>query len=132
MGCAIPNFITQALEGEEITVHGGGSQTRSIGHVSDLITGISKLMESTIATPVNIGNPEEVTIVELAKLVISIVRPSSGITLVPLPERRTGDPYQRCPDINRARSVLGWEPRVPLRDGVAAMAAYFLEHEDLG
>ena len=80
----------------------------------------------------NIGNPEEITIAELAELVILVVGSSSGVTRVALPEQRAGDPGRRCPDIGRARSVLGWEPRIPLNDGVAAMAAYFREHEDLG
>ena len=131
-GRVVSAFVVQALRGEPLSVYGDGAQTRSFCYVSDQVGGLVALLDSACALPVNIGNPEEVTIVELAKLVISIVRPSSGITLVPLPERRTGDPYRRCPDINRARSVLGWEPRVPLRDGVAAMVAYFLEHEDLG
>ena len=131
-GRVVNAFIVQALRERPLQVFGDGTQTRSFCHVSDQVGGLVSLLDSSFALPVNIGNPEEVTIAELAELVISIVRPSSGIALVPLPEQRTGDPYRRCPDIDRARSVLGWEPRVPLRDGVTAMVAYFLEHEELG
>jgi len=131
-GRVVGTFVAQALRDEPLSVYGDGAQTRSFCHVSDQVAGLVALLDSDCALPVNIGNPEEVTIKELAELVLSIVGPASGITLVPLPERRAGDPYRRCPDISRARSVLGWEPLVPLRDGVAAMAAHFQEHEDLG
>ena len=131
-GRVVGTFVAQALRDEPLSVYGDGAQTRSFCHVSDQVAGLVALLDSDCALPVNIGNPEEVTIKELAELVLSIVGPASGITLVPLPERRAGDPYRRCPDISRARSVLGWEPLVPLRDGIAAMAAHFQEHEDLG
>ena len=131
-GRVVGTFVAQALRDEPLSVYGDGAQTRSFCHVSDQVAGLVALLDSDCALPVNIGNPKEVTIKELAELVLSIVGPASGITLVPLPERRAGDPYRRCPDISRARSVLGWEPLVPLRDGIAAMAAHFQEHEDLG
>ena len=131
-GRVVGTFVAQALRDEPLSVYGDGAQTRSFCHVSDQVAGLVALLDSDCALPVNIGNPEEVTIKELAELVLSIAGPASGITLVPLPERRAGDPYRRCPDISRARSVLGWEPLVPLRDGIAAMAAHFQEHEDLG
>ena len=131
-GRVVGTFVAQALRDEPLSVYGDGAQTRSFCHVSDQVAGLVALLDSDCALPVNIGNPKEVTIKDLAELVLSIVGPASGITLVPLPERRAGDPYRRCPDISRARSVLGWEPLVPLRDGVAAMAAHFQEHEDLG
>ena len=111
---------------------GDGTQTRSFCHVTDQVNGLITLLDSTYSRPVNIGNPEEVTIADLAELVISVVGSSSGLTRVVLPEQRVGDPERRCPDISRARSVLGWEPMIPLSDGVAAMAVYFREHEDLG
>lgn len=121
-GRAIPNFITQALEGEEITVHGDGSQTRSIGHVSDLIAGISKLMESTIATPVNIGNPVELTMLQLAEKIINLTGSSSQIVHGPLPD---DDPKIRLPDITKARQMLGWEPLVEPDAGLTRTIEWF-------
>jgi dTDP-glucose 4,6-dehydratase len=121
-GRAIPNFITQALEGEEITVHGDGSQTRSIGHVSDLVAGISKLMESTVTTPVNIGNPVELTMLQLAEKIIDLTGSSSQIVHGPLPE---DDPKIRLPDITKARQMLGWEPLVDPQAGLTRTIEWF-------
>jgi len=131
-GRVVGAFIVQALREEPLHVFGDGTQTRSFCHVADQVAGLIALLDSTYSWPVNIGNPEEVMIADLAELVISVVGSSSGLTRVALPERRAGDPGRRCPDISRARSVLGWEPKIPLNDGVATMAAYFREHEDLG
>ncbi len=121
-GRAIPNFITQALEGDEITVYGDGSQTRSIGHVSDLVAGISKLMESTVTTPVNIGNPVELTMVQLAEKIIDLTASGSRIVHRPLP---ADDPKIRLPDITKARQMLGWEPKVDPDAGLARTIQWF-------
>jgi dTDP-glucose 4,6-dehydratase len=114
-GRALPNFITQALQGEAITVYGDGSQTRSFGHVSDLVEGIDKLLHSNVWEPINIGNPEEVTLLEVAKEVILLTGSRSEIVYKNLP---AGDPKVRRPDISRARDLLGWSPRVSRRDGI--------------
>jgi dTDP-glucose 4,6-dehydratase len=114
-GRALPNFITQALQGEAITVYGDGSQTRSFGHVSDLVDGIDKLLHSNVWEPVNIGNPEEVTLLEVAKEVIFLTGSKSEIVFRNLP---AGDPKVRRPDISRARDLLGWSPRIARRDGI--------------
>lgn len=131
-GRVVAAFVARALRDEPLLVYGDGTQTRSFCHVSDQVAGLMALLDGNCGLPVNIGNPEEVTIMELAELVISIVRPSSEISVVPLPERRTGDPDRRCPDISRAWSELGWEPLIALSDGVAAMASYFRDYEELG
>jgi UDP-glucuronate decarboxylase len=125
-GRVVSNFIVQALLGEPITIYGDGSQTRSFCHVDDLIDGMMKLMASPddVIGPINIGNTREFTILELAKLVIEITGSRSEIVRRPLPG---DDPRQRQPDITRAREKLGWEPRVPLRDGLTRTVAYFRE-----
>jgi dTDP-glucose 4,6-dehydratase len=115
-GRALPNFITQALKGEPITVYGDGSQTRSFGHVLDLVDGIDKLLASSVREPVNIGNPDEVTLLEVAKEVIELTSSRSEIVFRPLP---AGDPKVRRPDITRARGLLGWGPKTPRREGLA-------------
>lgn len=114
-GRALPNFITQALQGEPITVYGDGSQTRSFGHVSDLVDGIDKLLQSNVWEPVNIGNPEEVTLLEVAKEVAFLTGSKSEIVHRGLP---AGDPKVRRPDISRARDLLGWSPRIPRKEGI--------------
>lgn len=123
-GRVVSNFIVQALKGEPITVYGDGSQTRSFCFVDDLIDGFIRLMESdeTVTGPVNLGNPNEFTIRELANLVIELTGARSEIVEKPLP---LDDPRQRQPDISRARSQLGWEPSVPLRQGLERTIAYF-------
>ncbi len=125
-GRAIPNFITQALEGDEITMHGDGSQTRSIGHVSDLVAGISKLMESTVTTPVNIGNPVELTMFQLAEKIIDLTGSDSQIVHRPLPE---DDPKIRLPDITKARQMLGWEPLVDPDVGLTRTIEWFRDSQ---
>ena len=114
-GRAIPTFLRQALQDRPITVFGDGSQTRSFCYVSDLIEGIIRLAESGLHHPVNIGNPNEFTLLELAKAVIEVTNSRSEIVYEALP---TDDPQQRRPDIGRARDLLGWEPSVELLDGL--------------
>ncbi len=114
-GRAIPTFLRQALKDQRLTVFGDGSQTRSFCYVDDLIRGIVSLAESDVHTPVNIGNPNEFTLLELAKTVIEVTESRSEIVYEPLP---VDDPQQRQPDITRARDLLGWEPKVELREGL--------------
>ena len=121
-GRAIPAFLSQALKNEDVTVFGDGSQTRSLCYVSDLVEGIFRLMMSSTPDPVNIGNPTEMTIQKLAETIISITGSKSRIVERPLPE---DDPKVRQPDITRARKLLGWEPKVNLRDGLETTIAYF-------
>jgi dTDP-glucose 4,6-dehydratase len=123
-GRAVPAFITQALRGEPLTVHGDGSQTRSIGYVSDLIEGVWRLLCSDVTEPVNIGNPEEVTVLDLARAVARAVGVEPEIRFV---ERPVDDPTVRRPDITRARKLLGWEPRVSLRESLDRTVAWFRE-----
>ncbi|MCL4821899.1 MAG: SDR family oxidoreductase [Vicinamibacteria bacterium] len=123
-GRAIPAFLSQALKNEDVTVFGDGSQTRSLCYVSDLIEGITRLMESDEVNPVNVGNPVEMTIRQLAETIISITGSSSRIVTRPLP---MDDPKVRQPDITRARAILGWEPKVALREGLEPTIAYFRE-----
>jgi UDP-glucuronate decarboxylase len=128
-GRVVSNFIVQALRGEDITIHGDGSQTRSFCYVDDLLDGIEKLMESSTVSPVNLGNPVEFTVRELADLVIDLVGSRSRVVHLPLP---TDDPRQRRPDIGIARSALGWEPVVPLRQGLERTIAYFADALSVG
>jgi dTDP-glucose 4,6-dehydratase len=121
-GRVISNFMIQALRGEPLTIYGDGSQTRSFCYVSDLIEGIVRLSRSTEHLPVNIGNPEEWTIQECAREVISVTGSSSMITYLPLPE---DDPARRRPDISKARTLLGWEPKVKLREGLERSLDHF-------
>jgi dTDP-glucose 4,6-dehydratase len=121
-GRAIPAFLSQALRGEDVTVFGDGLQTRSLCFVSDLVDGIHRLMLSEEADPVNLGNPHEMTIRQLAERIVSLTGSSSRIVERPLP---VDDPRVRQPDITRARTLLGWEPRVPLEEGLARTLAYF-------
>jgi dTDP-glucose 4,6-dehydratase len=121
-GRALPAFVGQALRGDDITVFGDGSQTRSFCYVGDLVDGIFKLLMSDEVEPVNIGNPDEITIREFAEEVIAIMGSSSKIIYMKLPE---DDPKVRQPDINRARRILGWEPKVNRRDGLKTTIDYF-------
>jgi dTDP-glucose 4,6-dehydratase len=123
-GRAVPTFIRQALDGEPLTVAGDGSQTRSIQYVDDLVEGCLRLLGSTLAGPVNIGNPHEVSISELALLVRDLVGSSSPLHHIPRPE---DDPTVRRPDITLARGSLGWEPTVDLADGLGRTIAWFRE-----
>jgi dTDP-glucose 4,6-dehydratase len=121
-GRVVSNFIVQALRGEPLTVYGDGSQTRSFCYVSDEVEGIYRLFNSSRVEPTNIGNPDEFTIQELAEMVLEETGSSSAIDRRPLP---TDDPKVRKPDIGVARSVLGWEPKVPLREGLRRTIPYF-------
>jgi len=127
-GRVVPNFINQALRGEPLTVYDHGRRTRAFCYVDDLVEGIIRLMESDVDGPVNIGNPNEITIVEFARLVIEAAGSTSELSyIVPEDERTRDDPKQRCPDITRAREILGWEPKVTLQEGLARTVAYFRE-----
>jgi len=121
-GRAIPAFLSQALRHEDVTVFGDGSQTRSLCYVSDLVDGIFRLMTSSEVNPVNIGNPHEMTIRQLAERIIALTGSRSRIVEKPLP---VDDPKVRQPDITRARTILGWEPKVPLDAGLEKTLAYF-------
>jgi dTDP-glucose 4,6-dehydratase len=121
-GRAVPTFITQALRGEPLTVHGDGTQTRSVGFVSDLVEGIWRLLRSNAALPVNLGNPEEVSVLDLAKMVARIAGTDPEIKFV---ERPVDDPTVRRPDIGRARELLGWEPQVSLEEALERTVSWF-------
>jgi nucleoside-diphosphate-sugar epimerase len=121
-GRAVSNFLVQALRGEPITIFGDGSQTRSFTYVDDEIRGFLALLDSDVTTPVNIGNDNEFTILQLAELVVDVTGSSSEIVHHPLPE---DDPTQRRPDLTKARSLLGWEPTIQLREGLERTAEYF-------
>jgi dTDP-glucose 4,6-dehydratase len=121
-GRVVPNFITQALRGEPLTVYGQGEQTRSFQYVDDLVAGIHRLCESKEHRPVNIGNPHEMTVLEFAKKILELTGSSSPIVYKPLPQ---DDPQVRQPDISRAKKVLGWEPKVMLDEGLAKTIDYF-------
>jgi dTDP-glucose 4,6-dehydratase len=121
-GRVVPNFMKQALRGEELTVYGDGSQTRSFCYVSDEVDGFIRLSKSNEHQPVNIGNPTEFTILECAKRVLAVTGSKSAIRYEPLPQ---DDPKQRCPDITRARTLLGWEPKINLETGLRMSLDYF-------
>jgi len=121
-GRAVPAFMSQALRNEDVTVFGDGSQTRSFCYVSDLVDGIIRLMESNVNDPVNIGNPAEMTIKQIAETIIEMTGSKSKVIYKPLPE---DDPKVRRPDITRARTLLGWEPKVDLREGLTKTIDYF-------
>jgi nucleoside-diphosphate-sugar epimerase len=121
-GRVVTNFVVQALRGDPLTIYGDGTQTRSFQYVDDLIEGICRLMRSEYHGPVNLGNPQEFTMVELALLVKELTGTNSELEYRPLPE---DDPRQRRPDITLARELLRWEPRIPVREGLARTIAYF-------
>jgi dTDP-glucose 4,6-dehydratase len=123
-GRVVPAFVDQALRGEPITVFGDGSQTRSFCYVSDLVEGLYRLMQSDERYPVNLGNPNEMTILEFARDIQEATGCASSIVFKPLPE---DDPRKRRPDISKAKRLLGWEPRVPLAEGLRETIAYFRE-----
>lgn len=121
-GRVVPNFIGQALNGKDLTVYGDGSQTRSFCYVSDEIEGIYRLMMSDYSDPINVGNPEEHTVLEFAKFILKLTGKSSKIIFKELPE---DDPKQRRPDITKARNILNWEPKVSLDEGIRKTIKYF-------
>jgi dTDP-glucose 4,6-dehydratase len=121
-GRVVPNFMKQALRGEDLTVYGDGRQTRSFCYVSDEIDGFIRLAKSGEPGPINIGNPREFTILECAQIVLAVTGSKSRIVYEPLPQ---DDPKQRCPDITKARHLLGWEPTVQLEEGLKLSLEYF-------
>jgi dTDP-glucose 4,6-dehydratase len=127
-GRAIPTFIAQALRGEPLTVTGDGSQTRSVCYVDDEVAGLLALVESGHPGPMNVGNPGEMSVLDLARLVVEIAGSDSDVAFVARPE---DDPSVRQPDITLARDVLGWEPRVDVRDGIRRTVEWFRSHPDL-
>ncbi len=128
-GRVISNFIMQALHGEPLTVYGDGNQTRSFCYVDDLIEGIVRLSRSSEHMPVNIGNPNEFTILECAQAILDATGSSSELRFEPLPQ---DDPTRRCPDITRARTLLGWEPRIPLSEGLRRSLEFFKSRTGAG
>jgi dTDP-glucose 4,6-dehydratase len=123
-GRAIPTFITQALQGEPLTVFGDGGQTRSFCYISDLLDGIQRLMECGVHDPINLGNAEEMSLLELAKTILRLTKSSSQVVFKPLP---IDDPKVRRPNITNARALLAWEPQVSLKDGLQRTIAWFVQ-----
>jgi len=121
-GRVVPTLLTQAMHGEPLTVYGEGRQTRSFCYITDLIDGIVRLLRSELHDPINLGNPEEITVLEFARKVIAITGSRSEIVYRPLPQ---DDPMQRRPDITRAKTLLGWEPRVSLKEGLERTLEWF-------
>jgi len=121
-GRVIPNFIKQALKNEPLTVYGDGKQTRSFCYISDTVEGLIKLMNSDYIGPINIGNPREITILELAEKIIELTDSKSEIIFRELPE---DDPVRRCPDITKAKEILGWEPKISLEEGLMKTIEWF-------
>jgi nucleoside-diphosphate-sugar epimerase len=129
-GRVIPNFITSAQRGEPLLIFGDGMQTRSLCFVSDLVSGLRRVMETPDlgGEVLNLGNPDERTILDLARIILDVCCSSAGLRFEPA---REDDPDRRCPDISKARRLLGWEPTVPLEDGLQQTVAYFHQHEQL-
>jgi nucleoside-diphosphate-sugar epimerase len=123
-GRVLPNFIMQAMAGKPLTVHGTGTQTRSFCYVTDLVDGLVRLANSDVQDPVNIGNPAEITILEFAQEIIRLTGSKSTVNFV---DRPKDDPNLRCPDITRAKTLLGWTPQVDRKDGLARTVAWFQE-----
>ena len=128
-GRVVNTFIVQALRGEPITLHGDGNQTRSFCHVSDEVRGLLAVLDGHLTGPVNVGNPGEFTMRELADLVIELTKSSSEMITVQMPDEREGDPLQRQPDITLVNSTYGWSPTVSLREGFGLMIDHFRAHE---
>ena len=123
-GRALPSFMSQALRGQDITVYGDGSQTRSFCYVDDLVDGIYRLLLSDYSLPVNIGNPSEISIKDFAEEVVALTGTKSKVIYEPLP---TDDPQQRKPDITKAQNILGWEPKVSRSEGLKITLDYFMQ-----
>jgi dTDP-glucose 4,6-dehydratase len=128
-GRVVSTFIRQALAGEALTLYGDGAQSRSFCYISDLVRGLLAITEQDDQLPINLGNPAECTMRELAETVVDLVAAPSEIVNVPMPPEREGDPLQRCPDIQRATSLLHWAPTVSLREGLGRMIAHYRELE---
>ncbi len=127
-GRMVPNFIRQALSGRPLTIYGEGTQTRSIQYVDDLVEGAIRLMNSSERGPVNIGNPQEYTVRGIAEMIVELSGSESELVYEPLPQE--DDPKRRCPEISRAREVLGWEPRVPAREGLKTTMDWFAQRSE--
>jgi UDP-glucuronate decarboxylase len=123
-GRVVSNFIVQALKGEPITIYGDGKQSRSFCYVSDLIEAIYKtlILNDPLSSPINLGNPNEIRIIDIAKMILEITNSRSELINIPLPE---DDPKQRCPNILLAKSLLNWEPKVQLQSGIEKTIEYF-------
>ncbi|MFM2097431.1 MAG: dTDP-glucose 4,6-dehydratase [Chloroflexota bacterium] len=128
-GRVVSTFIRQALAGEALTLYGDGAQSRSFCYISDLVRGLLAITEQDDQLPINLGNPAECTMRELAETVVDLVAAPSEIVNVPMPPEREGDPLQRCPEIQRATSLLHWAPTVSLREGLGRMIAHYRELE---
>ncbi len=128
-GRVVSNFIVQALRGQDITIYGDGSQTRSFCYVDDLVEGLMRLMESgsEVTGPINLGNPGEFSIQQLAQKVVALTGSASKIVYAPLPQ---DDPTQRQPDISKAKEILGWQPLVPLDEGLKETVEFFRQSLD--
>ena len=131
-GRVVNTLVVQALRGEPITLHGDGSQTRSFCHVADEIIGLTAVLDGHLIGPVNVGNPNEFTIRQLAELVVELTDSPSEIVAVPLPPEREGDPAQRCPDVSLISAAYGWKPTIELTDGLARMIKWFRTAEGIG
>ena len=131
-GRVVNTLVVQAMRGEPITLHGDGMQTRSFCHVADEIVGLTAVLDGHITGPVNVGNPDEFTIRELAELIVELTKSSSEIVTVPLPPEREGDPAQRRPDISLISDTYGWQPKIALADGLTRMIEFFREMEGIG
>lgn len=130
-GRVVNTFVTQALRGEPLTLHGSGTQTRSFCHVEDEVRGLLAVLDGHLGSPINVGNPAEFSMRQLAELVLAVSGSSSAIVEVPLPPEREGDPLQRCPDISVIRDLYGWQPAISLRSGLERMIEWFRANEDL-
>ena len=131
-GRVVNTLVVQAMRGEPITLHGDGMQTRSFCHVADEIVGLAAVLDGHLTGPVNVGNPDEFTIRELAELIVELTKSSSEIVTVPLPPEREGDPAQRRPDIGLISDAYGWQPTIALADGLTRMIEFFREVEGIG
>jgi len=131
-GRVVNTLVVQAMRGEPITLHGDGMQTRSFCHVADEIVGLAAVLDGHLTGPVNVGNPDEFTIRELAELIVELTKSSSEIVTVPLPPEREGDPAQRRPDISLISNSYGWRPTIALADGLTRMIEFFRETEGIG
>ena len=131
-GRVVNTLVVQALRGEPITLHGDGSQTRSFCYVADEIIGLTAVLDGDLIGPINVGNPNEFTIRQLAALVVELTGSASPIITVALPPEREGDPAQRCPDISLISTVYGWKPTIELHDGLTRMIAWFRKAEGIG
>ena len=131
-GRVVNTLVVQALRGEPITLHGDGSQTRSFCHVADEIVGLTAVLDGHLTGPINVGNPNEFTIRQLAELVVELTDSASKIITVPLPPEREGDPAQRRPDISLISGVYGWKPVIELTDGLTRMIKWFRTAEGIG